>query len=412
MNGGQAEPVIRARHLLPYAAIFAGAPLLTYASGTLLDNALGLPPFPPFPWNLALGFAVFLPALLTGIKATRALLKIGKGLPWGELNSGSSTRYLVTMGPYRYLRNPMALGYSILPCGMGLMFQSIGMATFVPAIALASSLLWARYREEPNLERRFGESFREYKARTPFIVPNLGLAIADALGKVGFTRGVVIAYTLLPIASLTVLAAITVTGPYGEGIAPEGIRLIGAAFLAICALGATAAARPSLFLSLFGRQRSSGTGAAEGLSGAGHHPPTPEFASHVFRLWGRVFCAGCSGLFAGAVVSAIGSFPIFFGGYWSSAGGVSYLWLGFAGMALPILRYPLFSPGRAALRILLGISFAVGGLLLLVGVCSISGSLHLSLFALVVILYTIYSRVMLSQAEHKSRKHVKMGSVR
>jgi protein-S-isoprenylcysteine O-methyltransferase Ste14 len=398
------EPAIRARHLLPYALIFVGAPLLTYVVGKLVDGAFALPSFPPLPWNLVFGFSVFVPALFTGIRATRTLLKIGKGLPWGELNAGSRTRYLVTMGPYRYSRNPMALGYSLLPCGMGIMFQSIGMAVFIPLVALTASLIWTKAREEPNLERRFGESFREYRSKTPFLMPSIGLMVDDAINRLGFTRGVVIAYTLLPVASLTVLAALAFIAPRGPGIAQAEIWAVGSSFLSVCAWGAIASVRPSLCLSLIVNRIDGARGAADPSAHprAGHHPPSAEFSSHVFPLRGRVLCAGCTGLFIGAVVSAIGSLLFFFWGLGGWVGGSTAFWLGFAGMALPILRYPFYRPKHATIRILLGFSFVVGGLLLLTAVCNMSGSFLLAIFTLAVIIYMIYSRIVLSQAEHKT----------
>jgi len=163
---------LKPKHLSSYALIFVAAPILTFIIGRWVDDMLSLPDFPPIPFNLLLGFTVFFLGLAIGIKSTRLLFKIGQGLPWGEFNGQSRSSRLVTTGLYAYCRNPMTLGYSMLPCGMGIMFQSLGMAIFVPTITLASAVIWLKTREEPNMEKRFGDDYREYKRRTPFLIPH------------------------------------------------------------------------------------------------------------------------------------------------------------------------------------------------------------------------------------------------
>jgi protein-S-isoprenylcysteine O-methyltransferase Ste14 len=141
------HPHISRRHLAIYMLIFVAAPTVTYISGKWLDRALSMPSFPPFPLNLLAGLVVFFSGLAIGIKSTRLLFKFGKGLPWGEVNGKSQTQKLVTDGPYAYTRNPMTFGYSLLPCGMGFMFQSIGMTLFIPAITFLAATSWAKLKE-------------------------------------------------------------------------------------------------------------------------------------------------------------------------------------------------------------------------------------------------------------------------
>lgn len=56
---------------------------------------------------------------------------------------------------------------------MGFLFQSLGMALFVPLLVLAIQIVIVKKREELNLERRFGDQYREYKRNTPFLIPNV-----------------------------------------------------------------------------------------------------------------------------------------------------------------------------------------------------------------------------------------------
>ena len=180
-------PEIPRRQLLPYLGIFAVVPVITYVVGSWLDGALSLAPFPPFPLNLVSGFSVFYVGLSIGIRSTKVLYREGLGLPWGEARRTVQTSMLVVTGPYRYTRNPMILGYSLLPCGMGLMFRSLGMSTAIPLAVVIVNVAIVKLREEPNLETRFGEEYMVYKRATPFLLPRprdlLPLIRESYLGK-------------------------------------------------------------------------------------------------------------------------------------------------------------------------------------------------------------------------------------
>jgi protein-S-isoprenylcysteine O-methyltransferase Ste14 len=164
-------PAISKGQLVLYLMIFVIAPILTYIIGKRLDELLSLPAFPPFPANLLIGFTVFYVGLSIGIKSTRTLYKEGLGLPWGVIKKKVQSSILVVTGPYAYTRNPMILGYSMLPCGMGFMFQSPGMFTIIPLLVLLINVGIVKTWEEPNLEKRFGQEFLDYKDSTPFLVP-------------------------------------------------------------------------------------------------------------------------------------------------------------------------------------------------------------------------------------------------
>ena len=178
------QPRLRWRMVIAYASIFLAAPTVTFLLGQFLDSALGLPAFPPFPLNLVAGSAVFLFGLAVGIKSTRLLYLEGQGLPWGEVEKQTQSTRLVTTGLYECCRNPMTFGYALLPCGMGLMFRSLTMAFLIPAIVFVAMIIWLVRWEEPRLEQRFGQVYRDYRRRTPFLVPRFKLLMHHSLGSV------------------------------------------------------------------------------------------------------------------------------------------------------------------------------------------------------------------------------------
>lgn len=168
------RPPISQAQLMVYMMIFVVVPVVTYVTGSWVDQLFSLPAFPPFPVNLLIGFTVFYVGLKIGIRSTKLLYRRGLGLPWGEARKDVETSRLVVTGPYAYTRNPMILGYSLLPCGMGLMFRSIGMSTTIPLVVVLINLAIVKLREESHLEERFGQEYLDYKRSTPFLFPELG----------------------------------------------------------------------------------------------------------------------------------------------------------------------------------------------------------------------------------------------
>jgi protein-S-isoprenylcysteine O-methyltransferase Ste14 len=74
------------------------------------------------------------------------------------------TTVLVTSGPYRVTRNPMYVGMAFLYVALAFAFGVMWALVFLPAvIVIVDRFVIAR--EEPYLERRFGQAYRDYKAR-------------------------------------------------------------------------------------------------------------------------------------------------------------------------------------------------------------------------------------------------------
>lgn len=76
----------------------------------------------------------------------------------------------VAAGPYRFVRNPMYLGGLGMLTGFALWHTSPAMLLFAGGVWLLVHL-FVVYREEPGLERRFGDSYRRYRDRMNRWVP-------------------------------------------------------------------------------------------------------------------------------------------------------------------------------------------------------------------------------------------------
>jgi len=101
---------------------------------------------------------------------------------WGVAIAGSETRttdrvggtFLITTGPFAYVRNPLYLGNILMYFGFGVM--SMALFPWLPLIALAF-FTW-QYSliiqlEEEHLAERFGDDYRFYRTSVQRFVPTL-----------------------------------------------------------------------------------------------------------------------------------------------------------------------------------------------------------------------------------------------
>ena len=94
----------------------------------------------------------------------------GKGTPAPY----SPPKILVAIGIYRYVRNPMMIGVWCVLVGEANLFMSGGILIWF-LMFFIGSILFVTLWEEGDLERRFGESYREYKRKVPRWIPRMKL---------------------------------------------------------------------------------------------------------------------------------------------------------------------------------------------------------------------------------------------
>jgi protein-S-isoprenylcysteine O-methyltransferase Ste14 len=128
-----------------------------------LERALATPRLPPL---AAIGAAVFAAASLFGLLTANVLVRDGAGTPLPL----DTARKLVVGGPYRHVRNPMAMLGFAQGIGVGLWLGSPGVLVYT-AIGMAIWQFCARPWEERDLERRFGEPYRRYRDAVPCWIP-------------------------------------------------------------------------------------------------------------------------------------------------------------------------------------------------------------------------------------------------
>jgi protein-S-isoprenylcysteine O-methyltransferase Ste14 len=110
---------------------------------------------------LGIGLALFAASL-------RQFVIRGKGTlaPWDP------PKYLVIEGPFRYVRNPMISGVVFILFGEALVLLSSPHLIWA-LLFLVLNLTYIPLLEEPPLETRFGDAYREYCRHVGRILPRL-----------------------------------------------------------------------------------------------------------------------------------------------------------------------------------------------------------------------------------------------
>jgi len=81
---------------------------------------------------------------------------------------------VVATGPYRYARNPMLTGVFLFLFGLGFSFNSVSLVFFFTPLFILANVWELRRIEEPELVKRFGDTYIEYRRRTPMFIPGFG----------------------------------------------------------------------------------------------------------------------------------------------------------------------------------------------------------------------------------------------
>lgn len=122
------------------------------------------------PHGIALGAAVLLGVygLWMAARTMGLFWRVGRGTPapWDPPEA------LVVEGPYRYVRNPMMSAVFALLGTETLVFGSWAVGAWM-AFFIVGNAIYLPLFEEPGLEQRFGEAYREYRRNVPRWIPRL-----------------------------------------------------------------------------------------------------------------------------------------------------------------------------------------------------------------------------------------------
>jgi membrane-bound ClpP family serine protease len=133
----------------------------------------------------------------------------------------------------------------------------------------------------------------------------------------------------------------------------------------------------------------------------GHHPTCENFSAHILQFGSKIYCAGCTGLVLGAIISLLGILLYSFHDYNFGGNAALIFWVGFISVVCGLLQYHIPNGNSGLVHFFLNVTFVLGAFLLLVGVNNITSNFILEVYLLALTTYWIIARIIFSQIEHR-----------
>ncbi|MFX1349841.1 MAG: methyltransferase family protein [Promethearchaeota archaeon] len=144
-------------------------PIIVILVSLYIDSLFNFPKFVPIPINMIIAIILLVNGFFWAIWSNIELYRRGKGSPVPL--KGTHTTVLVIKGPYKYTRNPMIFGYILIWIGLSFLINSIFLLLGFTLIIIILLIIFVKVWEEKNLEKRFGNSYTEYKKNVSFLFP-------------------------------------------------------------------------------------------------------------------------------------------------------------------------------------------------------------------------------------------------
>lgn len=150
---------------IAYMLLFGISWFFVLPAAILWTEGRGVPVARPVAW-VALGGICFVTGCAISFWAGFYLIAVGRGTPFPL----DPTRELVTSGPYRFVRNPQAVGTILIVLGEIGIVNSTWLLFWLPLSVAYLEGLAAPY-EDRELRLRYGGPYLEYRARVPKWLP-------------------------------------------------------------------------------------------------------------------------------------------------------------------------------------------------------------------------------------------------
>lgn len=160
-------PERRRKLLAPFwAAGFFAVIVAVFAGGMLTDRILGLPRLLDGLAGVGIGIVLVGAGMVVYAWCVAVFLR-AKGTPVPV----NPPRELVQGGPYAVVRNPMLTGLFAVLFGLGFILHSMSTVLVWMPLFILLNAIWLRLVEEPELEKRLGVKYAEYRQRVPMFIP-------------------------------------------------------------------------------------------------------------------------------------------------------------------------------------------------------------------------------------------------
>lgn len=130
---------------------------------------------------------------------------------------------------------------------------------------------------------------------------------------------------------------------------------------------------------------------------SGHHPDCEGFSAHVLHISNKTLCAACTGLLIGGLIALIGTTLYFFGDWRIGHKGLIAVLMGLIGISFGLFQFKF----RSFIRSVSNLFFVLGAFLVLVGIDVLTQSVFVDLYVIVLIVFWLFTRILLSQWVHR-----------
>jgi hypothetical protein len=133
----------------------------------------------------------------------------------------------------------------------------------------------------------------------------------------------------------------------------------------------------------------------------GHHPDCGGYSAHVIHVNNHAFCAACTGLLLGALVSIAGTTLYFFGGWDIEQTGFPTVLFGQIGIVLGFIQFKF----KGYTRLVLNAFFVIAAFLVLIGIDTLAENTFIDLYLVFLIVFWLWTRILISQWDHRRICH-------
>ena len=170
--------------------------------------------------------------------------------------------------------------------------------------------------------------------------------------------------------------------------------IVGSTFIIVCFIGSIASIYPNSCGKILSSEMKKKS------KSQGHHYPCEKYSNHTLKIGNKYFCVTCSGLLIGAIFGIIGSIW-YFSGYFQIDKIIILAPLGMIGVFFGLFQSITPKANGALPRFIAGILLVLGSFILLVNLDQAGNSTFVDLFFVVISLFWVYTKISLSQREHR-----------
>jgi protein-S-isoprenylcysteine O-methyltransferase Ste14 len=150
------------------ALFWYGAVAIMILLAPIVDRAIGIKMSIPLALRLPVGIILLMIGVPTIFWTITRFLRIkGSPIPFNPPPA------LVVNGLYRVVRNPMHVGWTVLLIGVAVLMQSFTLLVIFIPLFIAVHVIYLKFVEEKELEKKFGQAYIDYKKKVPMFFPRL-----------------------------------------------------------------------------------------------------------------------------------------------------------------------------------------------------------------------------------------------